>query len=131
MDAKTDFSQLYGNEEHVGLIKKKSSLMREESIIGKGKHAPSKANKNALEADEYYDEMITYKQDYDGEVDDEYYGEEAENAERMVIERNVEPSHHIENPDREMVQALYERTLERLVDFLDLINSDELSFMYK
>ena len=75
--------------------------------------------------------MTTYKQEYGGEVENEYNGEEEENAERMVIERNIESTHQIESPDTEMVQALYERTLERLVDFLDLINSDELSFMYK
>jgi hypothetical protein len=48
----------------------------------------------------------------------------------MVIERNIEETHHIESPDREFVQALYEKTLERLVDFLDTINNDELSFMH-
>ena len=48
----------------------------------------------------------------------------------MVIERNVEASHRVETPDREHVQALYEKTLESLVDFLDTINNDELAFMY-
>ena len=48
----------------------------------------------------------------------------------MLIERNIEASHLVESPDGEHVQALYEKTLESLVDFLDTINNDELSFMY-
>ena len=79
--------------------------------------------------DEYYDEVSTYKREEVPQYED--YGEEDLEAKRMLIERNIEDSNTVEKPDETMLQEIYENLLKKLVQLLDHINEDDMSFVYK
>lgn len=112
IDKNTDFSGLYGDEEKVGIMRQRSSLMRSKSrgnskdeetkepvkILGKGKKQKDFVDLSDPQYDDYYEESQTYKKE---EV--EYYDEEAEDENRMLIERNIEKTHLVEQPEDELL----------------------------
>lgn len=76
---------------------------------------------------DYYDEVQTYKK----EENDDYDEEEEEDEGRMLIEKNVKADTTVEKPDEELLQQLYEQVLEKMVDLIETINADDMSFIYK
>ena len=79
---------------------------------------------------DYYDEMDTYKREDQAEYGDEEYGEE-QDENRALIERNVEATYCIEKPHKDVLKPLYEAVMQSLIDLIELINDDGMSFVYK
>ena len=63
------------------------------------------------------------------EYPEEDYGSEDES--RMLIERNIEAYRDVEKPDAAMLQSIYEKVLQKLVQLTETINAEELAFIFK
>ena len=156
-----EFGYLYDDETQTAVLRQNSSMIRQKSLRAKSRTSSkgsAGAEESKTEAplklagegraylkeveykmfdsdgdDVYYDEMHEYKREEDdaavgGDYDEE---EDPEESKRVLIERNIEAKYVVEKPDKEMMQQVYEQLLEKLVSFLDAINEDQLSFMYK
>lgn len=138
------FTKFY-NEEDAELMRKNSQLRRQGSLarqaskeeakreqsltLGRGRKTNAAGSDDAYN-DDYYDEMLTYKRE-DQAAEDDYYDEEEEDETRKLIEFAVKGSDRVEKPDAELLQALYEQVLSKLIELTETINEDSLAFIYK
>ena len=77
--------------------------------------------------------MQTYKREDDEEYGDEDYDEEVgEDLYRDIESFTVTAEKkRVELPEKDMIQEIYEMTLSRIVELLEDLNNDLMSFIWK